>query len=218
MKFLYNQNAGLNELEIKGDDFKHLKVRRVKVNDILEVRNMLDFKAYKYKITQLNRVAILSLISHEALPKQDFWLELAWSVIDEKEIEKTLPILNELGVKTIFFVYSDFSQKNIKLDFKRFERILISSSQQCGRNDIINLQILQNTKELLNLGKNVILLDFVNDKLGTKIAKDDILFIGPEGGFSQKEREIFCNKIGLKSTNTLRSVTAVMSVAAKLLS
>ena len=49
-------------------------------------------------------------------------------------------------------------------------------------------------------------------------AKDDILFIGPEGGFSQKEREIFCNKIGLKSTNTLRSVTAVMSVAAKLLS
>ena len=46
---------------------------------------------------------------------------------------------------------------------------------------------------------------------------DEILIIGPEGGFSEDETAKFKNIYGLNTKNILRSQTAVISVAAKFL-
>ncbi|WP_141071069.1 RsmE family RNA methyltransferase, partial [Campylobacter fetus] len=137
MKFLYDENAKNEILEIKGDSFNHLKARRQNVGDRIDIRNLKDGYSYIYEITKFERKATCELVFKSLTKSLDSELILAWAVVDPSVIEKSLPSLNELGVKKIIFVYTDFSQKNIKLDFDRFRRILIGSSQQCGRNSII---------------------------------------------------------------------------------
>ena len=143
-------------------------------------------------------------------------LTLAWAIVDPKTIEKTLPSLNEIGIAKIVFFYGEFSQKNFKLDFSRLERILISSCEQCGRNDLMKFEIYKSLDELVKFYPNVALIDFEGENLDGYAGKE-ILAIGPEGGFSRSEREAVAKKYGLKAKNILRSQTAILGVTAKIL-
>ena len=126
-------------------------------------------------------------------------------------IEKSLPFLNELGVGELLLFYADFSQKNVKLDFARFERILASSCEQCGRNQAMSVRVCE-----LSEIENAVLLDFGGDDFSS-LGGDEILLIGAEGGWSDAERAKFKRKIGLKSSCVLRAQTAIISAAAKIL-
>ncbi|HEF1684415.1 TPA: 16S rRNA (uracil(1498)-N(3))-methyltransferase, partial [Campylobacter jejuni] len=44
-----------------------------------------------------------------------------------------------------------------------------------------------------------------------------LYFIGPEGGFNNDERLLFNRKISLKSSNILKSQTAIIAIASKIL-
>ena len=147
-------------------------------------------------------------------PKHEFCL--AWAIVEPSVIEKTLPSLNEMGVGKIIFVYSDFSQKNVRLDLARFERILINSSCQCGRNSIMQIEILSSTDELLQKYKNIALIDFGGKNIDI-FGADEIAFIGPEGGFSQNEREKIKSAYALNTPYILRSNSAIIATCAKLL-
>ena len=117
----------------------------------------------------------------------------------------------------MILVYSDFSQKNIKPDLKRMERILINSSQQCGRNSILEIEILNSSDELSKKFQDKIsLIDFGGKSLEI-FGNDEIAFVGPEGGFSERERKLFKNSYAINSPYILRSNTAILSVCAKLL-
>lgn len=216
MKFLYDLRAGELNLEIKGENYKHLKALRYRLGDILELRNLKDLKSYKYEISNLNKTANLTLISSYEVQNLPLNLKFAWAVVDANEIEKALPILNELGVGEIIFVYSDFSQKNIRLNLDRFHRILIASSQQCGRHGVIKFSVLNSSDELKQIYKNIALIDFGGDDLRTNLSNlnNQILFIGPEGGFSDRERNLFENKFAFKTNHILRSTSAIIALGA----
>ncbi|ALV64216.1 16S rRNA (uracil(1498)-N(3))-methyltransferase [Campylobacter fetus] len=216
MKFLYDENAKNEILEIKGDSFNHLKARRQNVGDRIDIRNLKDGYSYIYEITKFERKATCELVFKSLTKSLDSELILAWAVVDPSVIEKSLPSLNELGVKKIIFVYTDFSQKNIKLDFDRFRRILIGSSQQCGRNSIIEFEVFADIDELLKVYKNVSLIDFGGDSLDNA-SQSEVLFIGSEGGFSAQERVKFLKRYCLKCPNILKSNTAIIGVASKFL-
>lgn len=216
MRFLYDENAGNDFLEIKGDNFNHLKARRVSVGERLDIRNLKDGYSYLYEIKEFSRKAVCELVFKSLAKSYESDLTLAWAVVQPSVIEKALPSLNEIGVRKILFVYTDFSQKNIKLDFDRFERILIGSSEQCGRNSIIKFETFASVSELLNVYKNVSLVDFGGVNLDMA-SKNEILFVGSEGGFSDAERTKFTKSYALNSPNILRSNTAIISVAAKML-
>ena len=63
MKFFYNQSAGSDFIELCGDAFLHLKARRIKVGERIDVRNLRDGYNYIYEITQISRrEANLSLV------------------------------------------------------------------------------------------------------------------------------------------------------------
>ena len=141
---------------------------------------------------------------------------MAWAVVEPSVIEKTLPSLNELGIAKIIFVYSDFSQKNIRLDLARFERILINSSQQCGRNSIPKIEVLSSSNELLQKYPNTVLIDFEGKSLEI-FDKNEIPFIGPEGGFSENERKKFSKSYALNLPYILRSNTAILTTCASLI-
>lgn len=215
MVFLYDKNAGDELLKI--NDFKHLKARRVQENQRIDIRNLKDNYNYIYEITQISKKEIsLELVFKHSLPKDELFLSIAWAVVDPIVIEKTLPTLNEIGVKKIFFVYTEFSQKNFKLDLERFERILINSSQQCGRNSIIEFEIYNSFDEFLTKFDNIALVDFGGEKI-QNLNKNKIYFIGPEGGFSENERLKVKDKVGLNSPFILKSNSAVVGIASKIL-
>lgn len=217
MVFLYDEKSGNEILEIKNDQFSHLKARRVQVGDRIDVRNLKDGFNYIYEIREISRKnAILELVFKNSVLNLRHEFSIAWAVVEPSVIEKTLPSLNELGVGKIIFVYSEFSQKNVKLDFERFERILINSSQQCGRNSMIEFEVFDNMQDFLKKYKKVALIDFGGKSLDN-LELDELLFVGPEGGFSQNERDMIKKSYGLNSNYILRSNSAILGVCSKIL-
>ena len=222
MQFTYEEFCGRDILEIKDEVYNYLiKARRHKIDDEIYFRNLKDNNIYLYKINLIDKKkAILNLISaEEKILLNDKKLHLGWCVVDPKTVEKFITSLNEMGVDKITFIYADYSQKNFKINIEKLEKILINSSCQCGRSNIIKLEVCKNLEQFMKENSDVYFLDFstlcVDDK------KDEIktLVIGCEGGFSQKERDRF-NKdfvVGFNSNLILRSETAIISAGAKIL-
>lgn len=216
MQFLYHAEAGKESLKLKGEEFTHLKARRVKENDELALRNLEDDFIYHYKISNLQRNScVLDFLNKTLKPSPKSALNLALAVIDVKILEKTLPFLNELGVANLHLVFTEFSQRNFKLDFKRLDKIIISSCEQCGRSHKMQIQNYKNVQEFNQVFPNAILIDFEGEY--KEFDKNKVYFIGPEGGFSQKEKQLFKEKIRLKSPNILKSQSAIIAVASKIL-
>ncbi len=218
MQFLYDPNAGVKELQIRGENHKYLfKVRRFHEDAIVFIRNLKDNILYRYQVTEIHKKeAFLRLLDWEEDGKNDTFFHLIWCVIDPKTIEKTLPMLNQLGVGKISFVYCERSQKNFKIDFSRMEKILINSSQQCGRANLPEMELLENLDTVLEKYRNFAVLDFGGKKEWGDVQS---VLIGCEGGFSASERQKLQNrdKIGLKTDLILKSETAAVAIASKLL-
>ena len=218
MQFLYYSDT-FNNIEITGENHKYLfKVRRIKKNEIINIRNLKDDYLYRYEIVDINKKdANLQLKEKIYFPnKPKTFLHLAWCIIDPKNIEKTLPSLNEIGVSKITFLYCDFSQKNFKLKIDRLNKILINSSQQCGRSNIIEIEILNSSKEFFEKYPNFTALDFDGEEIKCEKKYKNPILIGPEGGFSEYEKKYFKEKIKLKGF-ILRSETAACAVSSKIL-
>jgi len=216
MEFLYYPNPS-NNIILTGDEHKYLfKVRRVKKEELIKIRNLKDDYLYIYEIENINKKeAILTLKEKKLSPnKPKKFFHLGWCIIEPKNIEKTLPTLNEIGVSKISFIYCDYSQKNFKLKLDRILKILINSCQQCGRSDLMEIEILNSTKEFIEK-YDFLALDFDGEEIKCKEYNKSFL-IGPEGGFSEEERKLFKEKIKLKGF-ILRSESAALSIAAKIL-
>lgn len=216
MKFLYDKSAGNANLELTNEPFLHLKARRVQVGERISVRNLIDEKDYIYEILSFNRrSANLGLVFASKISPKNYDLTLGWAVVDPKIIEKTLPFLNELGVGKIAFVYTKFSQANFRLDIAKFERICALSCEQCGRGKLMEFEIYKSLDEFLKIYDNAAALNFGGENLQNH--KDQTLIIGPEGGFSSDELAKFKRKFGLNTPNILRSQTAIIVAASKIL-
>ncbi len=219
MKFVYDKRAGERILSVKEDVYKYLfKVRRFKVKDKVDVRNLTDDFLYSYEIERVDkREAILSLIGKKKKVVKPFkFFHLFWCIVDPKTIERALPMLNEIGVGKITFLYCDRSQKNFRVDFKRLERILINSCMQCGRSSLMELEVKKGIEEIDR--DNLIILDFNRDEV-KDIKNINKLIVGPEGGFSDRERELLKNLQGFsfQTPLVLKSDTACISASSKIL-
>ncbi len=222
MQFSYHELASKPSLEIDGDLYKYLiKARRHKVGEIIPFRNLKDNLLFRYKVSFIDRKkAILELISEEEkIVENDKKLHLAWCVVEPKTVEKNIASLNELGVDKITFIYCEYSQKNFKINIDKLKKILINSSSQCGRSDIIKLDICKSLDEFLKNYPNTYILDFSKNSIENKKDEIQTLLIGCEGGFSEDERKNFDKDkiIGFKSSLILKSETAIISASAKIL-
>ncbi|ELF2320341.1 16S rRNA (uracil(1498)-N(3))-methyltransferase [Campylobacter lari] len=217
MQFLYHPQSGAVSLELENEAFLHLKARRIKVSDKIILKNLKDFYAYTYECIELSRRSCILNLLDKKEEKQELktYIHLALAVIDPKVIEKTLPFLNELGVVKLSFVYMEYSQKNFKLDFKRMEKILIESSQQCGRASLMELESFDDFKKFQQAYENIVLIDFEGEDLMNFDPGRYVFLVGAEGGFSQKEREINIKRAKLQANYILKAQTALIGVASK---
>ncbi len=222
MQFTYHSNSLDEYIEIKDDTYKYLfKARRHKLLDEIYFRNLKDDYLYLYKVISIDRKkASCELISKEIkIIESKRKLHLIWCIVDPKTIEKSIASLNELGVNKITFVYSEYSQKNFKINFEKLEKILINSSSQCGRSSIIELDLNNSLETFLNENIDTHLLNFSDQYIDDKKEEIQKLLIGCEGGFSIEEINKFDKEkiVGFKSNLILRSETAILSAASKLL-
>ena len=221
MIYILDDEAGKDTLHVKGELYKYLfKVRRHKSGDTLNFRSRKNLELlYTYKVDEVDaRDAVLlmdSFTAQEVLSKKS--LHIGWCVVDAKSIEKVLPSLCEIGVEKITFISCERSQKNFKLDFNRFQRIQEASMQQSGRSRYIELDTCTSVKEFIAKHPDTSAFDFCENVLDDYSAITTVL-IGCEGGFSQRERELFSSiKIfRLDTPMVLRSESAVLALASKI--
>jgi 16S rRNA (uracil1498-N3)-methyltransferase len=222
MQFLFSDEAGRSTLKLKGEEYKYLfKVRRHNVDDVLYFRTRDTSEVlHAYKVIALDgRSASLEHVSSQTKEvRSDKELHIGWCVIDPKSVEKVLPSLNEIGVSKISFIYCARSQKNFKTDLQRYERILETSSQQCGRSKQIELEVYKNLNAFLDENPQTIVLDFCDEVLGCENEVNTVL-IGCEGGFSEEERHKVeaLQRFRLDTPMILRSESAAMAIASKVL-
>lgn len=221
MLYLYHKEAGQPQLTLLGDEHRYIfKVRRHKADDTLHLRNLEDGLLHRYCITHIDkRSVMLEIQESQALEiKAKVPLHIGWCVIDPKNIEKVLPSLNEMGVEKITFIYCKRSQKSFKVDFKRLEKILLNSSQQSGRSEMMEFEVADDLESFLKINPKSKMLNFSENSVDSQEDIETIV-IGCEGGFHEDEVALFTseNIIGFDTPLVLKSESAVCAVASKLL-
>ncbi len=219
MKFMLDPKAGSDELIISGEEYKYLiKVRRHVVGDLIVFRHRDTLNiAHHYRLEKTDGrngyfVRESSLNSLCEAPKK---LHIGWCIVDPKTIEKTLPMLMELGVSKITLIHCKRSQRNFRLDFERFNRIMESAMMQCGRTSLIEFFETPALSTFLNANPEAIVLDFGGEALDQNETFETVV-IGCEGGFDESERKS-CSSHRIRHFNlpmVLRSETAAVAIAA----
>ncbi|MDQ7047223.1 MAG: 16S rRNA (uracil(1498)-N(3))-methyltransferase [Sulfurovum sp.] len=221
MLYLYNTNAGVSELTLEGDDHRYIfKVRRHKVDDTLYLRNLQDGLLHCYTIGYLDKRSVMLELRESTRDeiKAKVNLHIGWCIIDPKSVEKVLPTLNEMGVDKITFFYCKRSQKSFTLDFKRLQKILLNSSQQSGRSQMMKLEEAKDLPTFLEDNPNAKMLNFSESNFMGN-SKIETIVIGCEGGFDVEEVALFKleNIVGFDTPLVLKSESAVCGVAGKIL-
>jgi len=161
------------------------------------------------------------------IPTRDIWLCAA---IPKKDtFEWIAEKATELGVSHIVPIVSDRSEKK-SLNMERLEKIVIEASEQSGRGDIPAIspitsldESIKHIKQMSASGNTEVLAfhtegELFQDDIFDK-AKSTALFIGPEGGWSESEVELFHKEnIPVKSLGRqiLRAETAAIAVLANI--
>ena len=222
MQFTYHKDASIETLKIDGDLHNYIfKVRRHDKNRNIFFRNLKDDFIYEYQVEVIDKKSTTLRLMHKVLhinkPKKK--LHIGWCKIDFKNIEKVLASLNEIGVTKITFIECDYSQRNLNLNMEKLERLLQNSSSQCGRSDIIELSYVKTLEDFLAIYPESYMFNFSVNNIEEKRDEIKTIVLGCEGGFSQKEVGKFHTDkiVGIDSSFIMRSETAIINIASKLL-
>jgi 16S rRNA (uracil1498-N3)-methyltransferase len=219
MQYIFDPSSGDKTLQLDGDIYRYLvKVRRYKEGDEVYFRNLQDDILYRYIVSKIDKKHIDVLLHSKELSivRSSKKLHIFWCVIDPQVVYKTIPALNQIGVSKITFIYCDRSQKNFKLDIQKLKTISINSNQQSGRVDLMEFEISNSLEDILDIHGDITVLDFGGS---SKFSYSEKVLIGCEGGFTNKERSLMKNhsKISFQTNNILKSETATISIASRLL-
>ncbi len=150
-------------------------------------------------------------------------LWLCMGLIKKDNFELVVEKATELGVSHIVPVLCERSEKK-SINMERLEKIAIEASEQSGRGDIPKVHEVVTLSDLLKnntLPTNKIHLNLKGQTLNLKAEDQELaVFIGPEGGWSEREIEEFSlhniPSVSLGSP-TLRSETAAIAVSSLVL-
>ena len=198
-------------------------VKRSKEGDQI---NLIDGRTgeFRCKIIQLSKKTVRLKINHlmtEATVPSD--LIVLFSPLKKSRTDFIIEKCVELGVKTIMPIITDFTDIHY-FNKKRNKKIMVSSAQQCGSTWMPNLLDLNKLENVLYEWDSNRILFFCDEKLeGNPIYKvfhnlkpsPAAILIGPEGGFSEKEKILLDNFPFVKNVSLgkqiLRAETAMVS-------
>ena len=194
------------------------KVMRIKENEVFSLFN--NSGEWEAKILNISKGIVQFNITQQLRQKEttkDLWL--AFSPIKSNYFNFMIQKATELGVTKFLPIVFDRTIVR-KINKERLEKVIIEAAEQSNR---INVPSIEEPQSLNSFLKNHN-IDLIFTDLNTsnkKINLDQLtsnptcIIIGPEGDFSEDEREKILSFKGVQSIkineNILRSETAVIS-------
>ena len=194
------------------------KVMRVKKNEIFSLFN--SDGEWEAKVLSISKKIVEFKITKQVRQKEiikELWL--AFSPIKSNYQNFMIQKATELGVTKFLPIIFDRTVIR-KINKERLKKIVIEASEQSNR---INVPTIEDSQSLSNFLKtNSVDLIFTDlNSTNNKIDKSKLtdkpvcIIIGPEGDFSEAEREEILSLSGVQAIkineNILRSETAVIS-------
>ncbi len=130
------------------------------------------------------------------LPKKNLWLCL--SLIKKDNFELVVQKAVELGVSHIVPIVGERSEKK-KINMERLEKIVLEATEQSGRGELLKVHPLTTLAEVFESGilpQEKIFFHpgypYIQEYLASPTGQySHAYFVGPEGGWSPKEIEVF---------------------------
>ncbi len=176
---------------------------------LYEILELKKTEAHLVMRTELDRV----------MPKKHIYL--LWSLLKKDNNDLVLQKCTELGISNFVPIISERSiRKDFNLD--RARRIIIEASEQCGRSAIPFIREPVHLQKAIDEYKDKVPLFIAHHGESNNIKVPDTCgaLIGPEGGWSQQELELF-KTLELPhmsvSEFTLRAETAAVATTTRLL-
>jgi 16S rRNA (uracil1498-N3)-methyltransferase len=177
-----------------------------------------------YVISEMKKdAAHLELITdfERKLPAKNVYL--LWALLKKDKNDWVLQKCTELGVSHFVPVLAERSEKT-GFNLERAQKIVIEAAEQCGRSDIPKIRELVLLPAAVHqYAQKVPLFMCEQESLGKKKQPNyaDVgVLIGPEGGWSDTEKQLFLSaelpRLSLGDF-TLRAETAAVAASTKLL-
>ena len=175
-----------------------------------------------YRITELTaREAHLEHMTdyQRQLPKKNIYL--FWALLKKDKNDWVLQKATELGVSHFIPLLADRSEKT-GFNIERARKIVIEAAEQCGRSDIPAIRDAMHVAKALEQYHDKATLYICEQDSGeAQLATDDLgVFIGPEGGWSDAEKQLFKEQ-NMHHVNlhdfTLRAETACITAVSRLI-
>ena len=193
------------------------KVMRVKVGEVFSLFNSSG--EWEAKILTLSKSIVefnITKLLRQKESMKEMWL--AFSPIKSNYFNFMIQKATELGVTKFIPIIFDRTIVR-KINKERIEKVIIEAAEQSNRINVPSIEEPQNLKSFLNNKIDLIFTDLnsKNKKLDLEKLTENptCIIIGPEGDFSEAEREqilSFKNVQPIKiNENILRSETAVIS-------
>jgi len=195
-----------------------IKVMRVKENEVFSLFNKNG--EWEAKVLEISKSIVEFKITKQLRQKENFKeLWLAFSPIKSNYQNFMIQKATELGVTKFLPIIFDRTVVR-KINKERLEKIIIEACEQSNRINVPAIEDAQNLKSFLkNNLMDLIFTDLNSDN--QKIDKSKLTYkpvciiIGPEGDFSEHEREEILDFKGVQpikiNENILRSETAAIS-------
>lgn len=202
---------------LEKEEQKHAKVLKIQKGDIITLVNGKNQLA-KAKVVEINKQALhAAIISIEERSFSKYTNTLALALIKQSRLETLVEKAVEIGIDRLLFFVADKSEKT-GLNHERLNRIAISALKQSGRWTLPTIEKIASMDEVFSEDQTVFYGEIKCKKSIQKRNDKACFLIGPEKGWSKKEREILQKKafpVEL-SQNVLRAETAGI-IAAHLL-
>ncbi len=210
--------TGMTNMLDKSQSHYLNKVMRVKENELFSLFN--NKGEWEAKILNISKGLVEFEIIKQLRQKEnmkDLWL--AFSPIKSNYQNFMIQKATELGVtKFLPIIFDRTIVRSINIE--RLKKIAIEASEQSNRINIPSIEQTQNLESFLNSNLvNLIFTDLnsTNKKIDKSklTSKPTCIIVGPEGDFSELEREKILTFKGVQTVkineNILRSETAVIS-------
>ena len=219
IRLFYSKSLSLNLTDKLDKSQSHYvsKVMRLKEKEVFSLFNSSG--EWEAKILNITKSIVEFNVTKQLRQKEntkELWL--AFSPIKSNYFNFMIQKATELGVTKFLPVIFERTIVR-KINKERLEKVIIEAAEQSNRITVPSIEDPQKLKSFLNNDMDLIFTDLntTNTKIDIKklTTKPTCVIIGPEGDFSEEEREEILKFNDVQpikiSENILRSETAVIS-------
>ena len=206
-------------------------VMRLKLNDKISLFNEVDGE-WLATIASIKKNEC-SILVEDFIKNSDIFYDvwLLFAPVKQARLDYLAQKTCEMGVKELFPIFTEYTQAK-KINIDRIRSNLIEAAEQCNFNNIPEVSSAVNFNHILDNwekffeDRKVIFCDERSKSEALEVLKDKkskynnkwAIIVGPEGGFSDFERNSIDNKNNSLSISlgprVMRSDTAVVAILA----